>query len=78
MGIALDWDADCAPQPQVCNLEALRLIVHQQVLGLEVSVHHAMLVHVGCSFDQLVHEALQADREQLRMDACASKICQCW
>ena len=60
MGVALDWDADCAPQSQVCNFEALRLIVHQQVLGLQVPVHHAMLVHVSCSFDQLVHEALQA------------------
>ncbi len=47
-------------EAQVCNFEAILTIVHQQVLWLQVAVHHTMLVAVRHSLDELIHEALQA------------------
>ena len=41
-------------------------------------MHDTMLMAVCYALDELVHEALQANREQLRINARDSKICQCW
>lgn len=59
MSVGLDGDAEGAAEAQVCNLEAEGVIIDQEVLRLQVSVHHPVLVAVRCALHQLVHEALQ-------------------
>jgi hypothetical protein len=46
VGVALDRYAEGAAQPQVSNLERHGLVVNQQVLWLQIAVHHAVLVAV--------------------------------
>lgn len=58
MRVALDWYAECPAQAQVCNLECHALVIHQQVLWLQVPVHHTMLVAVRQPLDELVEHAL--------------------
>jgi len=58
MCVALDWYAESPAQAQVCNLECHALVIHQQVLWLQVPVHHTMLVAVRQPLDELVEHAL--------------------
>ncbi len=58
--VAFDRDTERAAKPQIRNLQAVSLIVHKQVLRLQVAVHHAVLVAVRDSLHQLVHEALRS------------------
>jgi hypothetical protein len=64
MGVAADGDAELTAEAQVRNFEALLLGVYQQVLRLQVAVHHAMLVAVRHALDELVHEGLQGKPQQ--------------
>ena len=59
MRVALDGDAESSAQAQVCNFEGVCAVINQQVLGLQISVHYPVLVAMGYSFEQLVHEVLQ-------------------
>lgn len=65
MRITLDGDTKSSPQSQVCNFQSVCAVVHQKVLGFEVSVHHSMLVTVCYSLQQLVQEILRTT-ESLR------------
>ena len=58
MGVARDGDAECSAQTQVCNLEGVGAVIHQQVLRLQISMHDSMLVTVSHTLEQLVHEVL--------------------
>ncbi len=68
--VALDGDAERAAQAQVCDLQALGRVVDQQVLRLQVAVHHTVLVAVRDALDQLVHEALRARARRRAPSAC--------
>lgn len=57
--VALDRDAECTAQPQVCNLTAHYAVIHKQVLGLQITMHDAMFVAVRQALNQLVHKTLQ-------------------
>jgi hypothetical protein len=57
--VLLDRDAERSTEAEVGDLQALRLVVHEQVLRLEVAVHYAVLVTVRYALDQLIHEALR-------------------
>lgn len=59
VGVAFDGDAEGAAEPQVCNLEAVLAVVHQQVLWLQIAVHDTVLMAVRYALYQLVHEALR-------------------
>ncbi len=59
MRVALDRYAEGPAQPQVSNLQCHGLVINQQVLWLEVPVHHTVLVAVRKALDQLVQHALQ-------------------
>lgn len=59
MSVALDRDAESAPQAEVSNLEAQVTIVDKQILWLQVTVQNSMLVTVSQAFDHLVHEVLK-------------------
>jgi hypothetical protein len=61
MSVALDGNAKGAAQTQVSNLTAHNAVINQQVLGLQVTVHDAVLVAVGKAFNQLVDEALRGE-----------------
>lgn len=63
---------------ELCTQSSRSSVLFQRYNEGVSPVHDAMLMAVCYALHELVHEALQADREQLRMDACASKICQCW
>ena len=58
MRVALYWYAECATQSQVSYLQTLCVIIYQQILRLQVTMHHAMLVTVRSSLEKLIHEAL--------------------
>ena len=60
MCIGLDGNGEVASEAQVRHLEqrVRGVVVHQQVLRLQVAMHHSMLVHVRHTLEQLVHEAL--------------------
>lgn len=60
--VGLDGHAEGAAEPQVSDFEAVHRVVNQQVLRLEVAVHHAVLVAVRDALHQLVHEALRTGR----------------
>ena len=62
MCVALDRDAEGTSQSQVSYLQTLSLIVYQQVLRFQITVHHSMLVTMCCTLDELIHEALQERR----------------
>lgn len=64
MSVALDWYAEGSPQAKICDLECHGLVIHQQVLGLEVTVHDTMLVTMSQAFDQLIQHALQKQATQ--------------
>ena len=57
--VGFDWDAERPAQAKIGNLQALLLVVHEQVLRFQIAVHYAVLVAMGHALDQLVHEALQ-------------------
>lgn len=59
MCIGLDWYAESSAKAQVGNFQAGALVIHEEVLWLEVSVHDAVLVAVSHTLDELVHETLQ-------------------
>ena len=61
MCVALDGYTEGAAKSQVCNLEAVLAVVHQQVLWLQIPVHDTMLMAVCHALDQLVHEALRTE-----------------
>lgn len=63
MRVALDGDAESSAQAQVGNLEGVCAVINQQVLGLQISVHYPVLVAMGYSFEQLIHEVLQSKNE---------------
>lgn len=72
MCVALDGNAKLAPQPEVGDLEGrvgVGGLVDQQVLRLEVAMHHAVLVAMRGAFEQLVHEALWCGDVQPHKDA---------
>lgn len=71
MRIALYGDAKGSAQAQVSNLQGICAVIHQQILWLQVPMHHAMLVTVGYPLQQLVHEVLQKPKPQLR-DSCTN------
>ena len=62
MCVALDRYAEGTSQSQVSYLQTLSLIVYQQVLRFQITMHHSMLVTMCCTLDELIHEALQERR----------------
>ena len=60
--VALDGDTEGTAQAQVCNFHTEGCIVHQQVLGLEITVQNTMLVAVCQPLDQLVGQVLQQEK----------------
>lgn len=53
---------------RVCSGSTHDTHAHQQVLRLEVTVHHAVLVHVRDALEQLIHEALQTGTREAARD----------
>ena len=74
MGVALDGDAEGAPETEVGNLEAQVAVVDKQVLGFEVPMHDPVLVTVREALYQLVHEIL-CDWQQHRFNERRPHIC---
>ena len=64
VGVGLDGHAECAAQAQVGHLQDVGRLVHQQVLGLQVPVHHTVAVHVGDAQAHLVHKVLVVGVEE--------------
>lgn len=62
MCVALDWYAEGASQSQVSYLQTLSLIIYQQVLRFQITMHDSVLVTMRCTLDELIHEALQEHR----------------
>ncbi len=58
MGVGSDGDRERPPKTKVSNLEDLGGLVYQQILRLQITMHHAVLVAVSTTLQQLVHEAL--------------------
>lgn len=59
MRVGLDGHGEGAAKAEVSDLEKARGGVDEEVLGLEVAVHDAVLVHVGLAAQELEHEGLQ-------------------
>lgn len=59
MCVSFDRYAKSPAKPQICNLQAHLLLVHQQILWLQVTMHDTMFVTVCQPLDQLVDHALQ-------------------
>lgn len=54
--------------PEITQLEDSRLRVHQQVLGLDVSVTHALGMDVRQTAEQLIHIHLKGGRGERRRE----------
>lgn len=57
MGVSLDWETESTSETEIGKLDHT-ILVDQQVLRLEVSVHHSVSMAVSCSLKDLVSEAL--------------------
>ena len=58
VGVGLERNAERPAQSEVRDLELELAPVHEEVLGLEVPVQHAVLVAVRNSLDEVEHEPL--------------------
>lgn len=55
--VRFDGKAECPRQPKICELN-IAVFVNEEVLWLQVAVHHAMGVAVGCCLQDLIGEFL--------------------
>ena len=70
VSVALDGDAERTSKAQISDLEDGVLwvrVVDEQVLGLHVTVHDAVLVAVGDTLEHLVQEALRGQAGSKRL-----------
>ena len=77
VGVRLDRDREGAAKTEVGDFterEAARLVVDEKVLGLQVAVHDTVLVAVGDSADELVHELLDLGAFHGELRATAETI----
>ncbi len=58
MCVTLDRYAECTTQSQISYLQTLCVIIYQQILWLQVTVHDTVLVAVRSTLDKLVHKTL--------------------
>ena len=57
MGVSLHWESKCSSQTEVSELD-VAFCVNEEVLRLEISVHHSVSVTVGCALENLISEGL--------------------
>ncbi len=57
MSVGFNWQTESACQTKICQLD-VTVLVNQQILWLQVSVHYSVSVAVGSRLEDLVSETL--------------------
>ena len=57
MSVCLHRETECASKTEICQFN-VPLVVNEQVLRLEISVHHSMGVAVGSAHQNLIDKGL--------------------
>lgn len=57
MSVGLHWETESASKPEVCQLD-VAMLVNEEVLRLQISVHDSVRVAVGRRLQDLIGEGL--------------------
>ena len=57
MCVGLNWETEGSSQTEICQLN-ISMLINQEVLRLQITMHHSMSVAIGCSLEDLISETL--------------------
>lgn len=64
VGVCLDGDRVVSTQAEVRDFYEWMVfgIIYQEILRLQIAMHNTKFVHMGCAFEELVHDAFDKGR----------------